>query len=563
MIFVFLIGLSDTSNPCPFGYQECIVDYRSGIKVYSDASVIVKEDIKVRATGHNIKHGIYRDFPLVYRDSRGNRYSVEFEIKEVLLNDKPVPFFTRRLSNGIRIYIGDKNAFLEPGYYRYTLIYKTERQIGFFDDHDELYWNVTGNGWNFPIRRVEAVVVLPDSVPTDSVRFVAYTGFAGDRGQDYRAFIHRNMVVFRTTRPLRPGEGLSVAVAFPRGYVIPPPLWKRLYWILKDNRGGLIMVFGFILIIFFYLWAWGRVGKDPKKGIIMPRFKPPRGFSPAMMRYLWKMDYDEQALAANLIDLAVRGYVRIVREDDRYRVEKTGKSPERDELPEDEALLLDSMPESVDLDREGSRLSSILKSRLSLLMAPYLRFNYGYTLFGWVMTFLLIFVAFYMSWGGLVEWITIFLLGGILVALGIAFFRWMKAPTPEGRRLLDEIEGFRMFLERAEKERLRKLYPEDSMPEIFERFLPHALALDVDDNWAGAFADELERTDYAPSWYVGPSTGSFYPGRGASMPVFVRDFSRSVSHSISASSNPPGSTSGFGRGGYSGGGGGGGGGGGW
>lgn len=563
MILILLGTAPDTVNPCPFGFEECIVDYHSGIKVYSDASVVVKEDIKVRSTGNLIKHGIYRDFPLTYIDSRGNRYSVEFEIKEVLLNDKPVPFFTRPLANGIRIYIGDRNTLLKPGYYRYTIIYRTERQIGFFDDHDEIYWNATGNGWEFPIRRVEAVVVLPEGIPTDSVRFVAYTGYSGQRGRDYRAFIHRNMVVFRTTRPLRPGEGLSIAVAFPPGYVVPPPLWKRLYWILKDNRGGFMMVLGFLLVVFFYLWAWGRVGKDPKRGVVMPRFRPPRGFSPAMMRYLWKMGYDEQALAANLIDLAVRGYLKIVREDDGYRIEKTDKSPENDELPEDEDVLLSSMPRSLELEKEGARLSSILKSRLSILMAPYLRFNYGYTLSGWVMTFFLVLLALYMSRGGMFEWITIFLLGGILFALGIAFFRWMKAPTQEGRRILDEIEGFRMFLKKAEKERLRKLYPEDSMPTIFERFLPHALALDVDDNWAGAFADELEEVRYEPSWYAGSSFQSFYRGRGAYMPVPVRDFSRSVSHSISASSNPPGTTSGFGRGGYSGGGGGGGGGGGW
>ncbi len=563
MTLILLFGLSDTSNPCPFGYEECIVDYHSGIRVNGDASVIVKEDIKVRAAGQSIKHGIYRDFPLIYRDSKGRRHTVEFELKEVLLNDKPVPFFTRRLSNGIRIYIGDKNTLLEPGYYRYTLIYKTERQIGFFDDHDEIYWNVTGNGWNFPIRRVEAVVVLPDSIPTDSVKFVAYTGFTGERGQDYRSFIHRNMVVFRTTRPLRPGEGLSVAVGFPKGYVMPPPLWKRLYWALKDNRGGFVMVLGFILILFFYLWAWGRVGKDPRKGVIMPRFKPPRGFSPAMMRYLWKMDYDEQALAANLLDLAVKGYIRIIKDNGNYLIEKTGRVPRPGELPEDEMFLLESMPDVVDLRREAPRLSALLKSRLAILMAPYLRFNYGYTSLGWVLTFLLLFLAFYFSWGSVVEWITIFLLGGILIALGVAFSKWMKAPTPEGRRILDEIEGFRMFLEKAEKERLKKLYPEDSMPTIFERFLPHALALDVDDNWAGAFADELEKADYRPSWYAGPSTEAFYPGRGAYMPVFVRDFSRSISSSIAAASSPPGSTSGLGGGGYSGGGGGGGGGGGW
>ncbi len=566
-MFLVLLTASvpDTVNPCPYGYEECIVDFHSGIKVLENASVIVKEDIKVRSAGKFIKHGIYRDFPLVYKDRWGNRFSVEFRIKDVLLDDKPVKYFTKNLKNGIRIYIGDKEKTLKPGYYKYTLIYETKRQIGFFGNRDEIYWNATGNGWNFPIRKAEAVVVLPEGIPEDSVKYVAYTGGQGERGKDYRAFIHRNMVVFRTTRPLKPREGLTVAVAFPSGYVQPPSLWERLYWILKDNRGSFIAILGFILILLFYMWAWGRYGKDPARGVIMPRFKPPDNFSPAMVRYMWKMEFDNQALVANLIDLAVRGLLRIEEMDGGYRIVKLDGDVEN--LPEDERLIYDMLPDVLEIEKGKyneilESIRSALKTRLSVKGAPFLRFNIQYTAIGWIFSILLIFLAFYFSSGGISEFMVIFLITGVLLVLNIAFYKWMKAPTREGRRILDEIEGFRLFLEKTEKERLKKLYPEDSIPRIFERFLPYALALGIEENWAGRFSDELESMGYEPEWYVGSGAG-FMPSRGFLYASGIGRITSGLSEVVSSASTPPGSTSGMGGGGYSGGGGGGGGGGGW
>jgi uncharacterized membrane protein len=149
-----------------------------------------------------------------------------------------------------------------------------------------------------------------------------------------------------------------------------------------------------------------------------------------------------------------------------------------------------------------------------------------------------------------------------IVAINVVFYYLLKAPTLLGRRILDQIEGFKMFLSVAEKDRLNLLNPPDRTPELFERYLPYALALGVEQAWAQQFADVLARaavdgTTYSPAWYSGSGWSTARVG------AFSSSLGSSLSSSISSSSTAPGSSSGFGGGGGSGGGGGGGGGGGW
>jgi uncharacterized membrane protein len=149
----------------------------------------------------------------------------------------------------------------------------------------------------------------------------------------------------------------------------------------------------------------------------------------------------------------------------------------------------------------------------------------------------------------------------ILLVLNIVFFFLLRRRTVEGRKLQDEIEGFKLFLSVTEKDRMNFHNPPGKTPELFEKFLPYALALGVEQNWAEQFSkvfEEMSKTanGYHPAWYVGNDFNTL------SAVGFATNFSGSFSHAISASSTAPGSSSGFG-GGFSGGGGGGGGGGGW
>jgi uncharacterized membrane protein len=150
----------------------------------------------------------------------------------------------------------------------------------------------------------------------------------------------------------------------------------------------------------------------------------------------------------------------------------------------------------------------------------------------------------------------------IVIFINILFYRLLKAPTILGRRMMDHIEGFKMYLETAEEERLNMMTAPDKTPELYEKFLPYALALDVEVAWTEKFADVLARssqgdTTYSPAWYSGTSFSQF------STTGFSSNLGSSLSNAISSSSRAPGSSSGSGGGGSSGGGGGGGGGGGW
>jgi uncharacterized membrane protein YgcG len=148
------------------------------------------------------------------------------------------------------------------------------------------------------------------------------------------------------------------------------------------------------------------------------------------------------------------------------------------------------------------------------------------------------------------------------IFLNFLFYRLLKAPTLAGRKIMDQVEGFKMYLATAEKDRLNILNPPEKTPELFEKYLPYALALDVEQVWAEQFAEVLARAaqsgrEYSPRWYSGRDWSVSSPTH------FVSSLGSSFSSAVSSSSTPPGSSSGGGGGGSSGGGGGGGGGGGW
>ena len=185
--------------------SERILNFKSFIKVHPDASMTVTEDITVQATGQEIKRGIIRDFPTTYRDRLGNTVTVGFQVEEVLRDGRPEPYQTESVSNGVKIRIGQKDVFLRSGAYTYTIRYRVDRELGFFKDFDELYWNVTGNGWTFAIDRAEAYIELPAGAKI--LKSAAYTGYQGDRGHDFTVHSDDNLIVFKTTRPLASREG--------------------------------------------------------------------------------------------------------------------------------------------------------------------------------------------------------------------------------------------------------------------------------------------------------------------------------------------------------------------
>jgi uncharacterized membrane protein YgcG len=550
----------------PLQATERILSYDSDITVRADGSQAVTETIQVRAEGVDIKRGIYRDFPTDYYTRYGRHVRVKFEVSGVERDGRPEPFHTQRLDNGVRVYVGRGDVFLDPGTYTYRLSYVTDRQLGFFKDHDELYWNVTGNGWMFAIDKVTARVRLPEGVPADRIEAEAYTGQQGAKGRDYEAQATEGGAAFVSTRALGPGEGLTLVVGWPKGVVREPTMGDRLREAWADNRALFVCWTGVALLLLYYLFAWRKVGRDPAAGVIVPLYEPPAGYTPAALRLVRDMVWDDKTLSAALVGLAVRGALTIREDDDEYEVTPTGKPAGN--LSADEQAILNALGgQPLAFKRSNYvQVRALCESHKDALQRIYEKSHFysnrAWLAPGWLMTLAVIVAAIGLRnagtdapWGLLAAVAT--------VVLNAVFTYLMKAPTTLGRKVLDDIEGFRQYLGIAESDELKFKYAKAVTPQVFEAYLPYAIALDVETRWAERFAASLrasgqQPSEYRTSWYQGSSFSG--------VSGLTKSCSTSLPSTVSSSSSPPGSSSGSsggGGGGSSGGGGGGGGGGGW
>lgn len=617
LVLMLLAGLAVCPNPA-VAATERIRNFVSKIVVHPDASMTVTETITVSSAGQEIKRGIVRDFPTRYKDRYGNTVRVGFEILAIQRDGQPEPYHTEKAANGIKIFIGQKDVLLQPGQHTFTITYKTDRQLGFFQDYDELYWNVTGTGWIFPIDAVQATVELPPG--TKITQYAAYTGPFGAQGQDFRvSYDWRGNIVFTTTRGLASQEGLTIAVAWPKGIVRQPPPSSGTMSYLRDNPSLVTAVLGFLALLGYYVMAWFRVGRDPGKGTIIPLFEPPTGFSPAAIRYVMRMGFDAKNFATAVMDMAVKGYLRISESDGVFLLEKKGAGqlfPEEQdlgralfggkqilEIAQKHQRTIASAQETLQKSLQKTLADIYFQTNrrflwpavlLTILLLGALIFTaddpsaaaaivlfYVITciLLGifssqwqnatWIMkAFFLVFGSFWVFFSVITGPAAAFssitvgvILGGIIV-LHLLFFQLLKAPTLQGRQIMDKIEGFKMYLSVAEKERLELLHPPEKTPALFEKYLPYAFALDVENEWSEQFTEVLAQAataeqPYTPTWYQGRSWSS------QNLAGFTDNLGSSLAASIAAAATPPSSSSGSGGGGSSGGGGGGGGGGGW
>lgn len=375
---------------CGAQAEEVIRDYHADITVLPDATLEVTETITVNAEGNDIKRGIFRDFPLYAQDARGFRQKVDFELISVERDGQPENYHTENVTGGIRIYTGSADVFLRPGEYTYTITYRTGRQIRYFDDHDELYWNVTGNGWLFPIDRAGVAVALPENaLPTKTTFF---TGPSGSQEQNAREIPGSNGLEFQTTRPLGPNEGLTIVLAFDKGVVAVPSSEDSTWWFIRDNLNTIIGFGGLAVIFLYYLRSWIAVGRDPAKGVVVPRWDPPEGISPALVNYIDNKGFSGAgwtALSASALDLAVKGYVELDDLDSSITIRRTEKRVEG-KLQSGEAALMAAIPSAGDalvIDKaNGKKVKTVGDSFRAAIEKEhrdrYYKSNAGYTSFG-------------------------------------------------------------------------------------------------------------------------------------------------------------------------------------
>ena len=548
--------------------DERILEFHSDVRVFADGMIEVTETIKVRAEGRQIRRGIYRDFPVDYEDRLGNEYRMRLEPLAVLRNGNRESFHTVRSGRDVRTYFGSSDRFIDHGVHTYTFRYRVNRMIGFFDEHDELYWNVTGNQSVFPIDKASATVRLQFDVPHDKLMVDGYTGRLGSNAQDYGRYLDdEGNLNFQANRPLPAAHGLTIVVGWPKGFVMEPALSTRAGWLIRDNRNLLTVLAGLVLMLIYYIPVWRSHGKDPEAGVIVTRYEPPGGFSPASLRYIRQMYYDDKVMTAAVVNLAVKGYLEIDNAGEEHKLRKLDPTGATASMAPGEKELYDALfaaSDSVTLTNDnhevlGKARSAHGESLKQDYKQHYFQTNGYLNLPPIVLAILTTLVAVNIGNGA-----TPLVIAGIVVMfLAIVFFAIiMRRPTLRGRKVLDEIVGFTDYMEVAEKDELNLRNPPDKTPQLFETLLPFALALGVEQAWSEKFAQVLasirnpDGSGYHPSWYRGDWSTS-------RLSTTTTSLSSGLNSALASSVSPPGSSSGGGGGGFSGGGGGGGGTGGW
>ncbi|VXB36283.1 conserved membrane hypothetical protein [Luteimonas sp. 9C] len=574
LLLSILLGLCAT----PLLAQERILSYDSELQVNADGSLDVTERIRVRAEGQNIRRGIYRDFPTRYRDRHGNRVVVDFEMLGLLRDGRTEPYFIEQLNNGVRVNFGGDDFLPVPAAFTYELRYRTSRQIGFFDAHDELYWNAIGLGWMFPIEAGSVTLRLPDAVPVDALLPECWTGPQGSRAQACTAVVTGpSEARWTLTAPLDPGEGLTTVLAFPKGLAPEPTTAQKAHWLLRDNRAPLIALVGLLSLLAFGFQRWFAVGRDPKAGTIIVLYDPPDDLSPAALRHIEKNHTDTRAFSADVLSLAVARRLEIHRNkkllEEDWRVERSAGEG-RPVSAEQDALLTDLFKDGDQLELDNthaSRMQTILAAHQKRIKAAMkLRFPKGLyryngkSLFG-LLAILLGFGAATFTFGGGQGLLPAIVIVVLMVVAFFVFLFLIPAVTPDGRAMRDRIDGFKRYLTVADQQDLARLKgPGDDAPlhaDRFEFLLPYAVALEVEDAWTQKFtaavgAAAVAGATASMTWYH--ATGHLGSGGAGDIAGFSKAIGNSFSAQIASSSTPPGSASGSssggGGGGFSGGG---------
>jgi uncharacterized membrane protein len=573
--FLFLLAVF-VLDPTLASARELHVDnFDSQVTVLADGSVDVTETITFRFTG--TWRGIYREIPVEYNTPQGMNYSLFLTVKSVTMDGADLKYESSRDRHyrKLKIYVPGAQDTTKTIVIEYTV----SDALRFFEDHDEFYWNVTGDEWDVPIAKASANITLP--VGASGIRTNVFTGSYRSTAKQAEAEIVGNGVEFHTTAPLGYHEGMTIAVAFDKGLVHEPTAADKTILFLRSNWPLFLPIGAFGLMF----WMWWTRGRDPRLRPIAAQYNPPDELSPSEVGTLIDNSVDMRDITAAIVDLAVRGYITIEEKDKSsmmglvhnkdYVFHLKKSASEWSDLKSHEQELLQGLFASgteagqiATLDELHNRFYTHIPTIKNYVFDSLVTRGYykrrpdsvrsAYVAGGLIFGFLIV-------WGGL--WVAKmmgmapapFLMAGILTGGVICIFGWfMPARTIAGTRALEGVLGFEDFLAHVESDRFNRMV---KTPEMFEKFLPFAMALGVEKNWSKAFQNIYTQP---PSWYQGGGYGpNFYPSMFVNNLNTLSSQAGSVMASAPRSSGGSGFSGGGGGGGFSGGGFGGGGGGGF
>ncbi|MCX6763265.1 MAG: DUF2207 domain-containing protein [Candidatus Moranbacteria bacterium] len=542
--------------------QEQVDNFAGKIVINTDASIEVTEKIDYNF-GALEKHGIFRDVTVKYK-ARGGNYNLRLtDVSVADENGIPYAFTTSYTGADFEIKIGDVNKLIS-GEKVYVIHYKIQRAINYFTDHDELYWNLTGDKWLVPIKNASLEIQLPQQIETDKLQIECFQGVYGSASECGKDFLKNGNFSYKSSGEIIPGQGLTAVAGFPKGIIKEPGIIQKFWETFKDN--GILLLP--ILILGLLVWLWHSRGRDPKgRGTIIAEFDAPDNLTPMEVGTVADEKFDKKDFSAEIIFLAVKGYLKIKKVDNKilfltsidYELEKL-KDESNLENTEDKAILqnlfasgnkvaISSLKDSFykKFKEIGDQVYAKLANSGYFIQNPdKVRKNYL------ILGIVILFLGFPLGafFGGL--GIFSFIVSGILI---IIFSFFMPQRSIKGVLAKEHILGLKEYLTVAEKDRIKFHNAPAKNPEHFEKLLPYAMVLGVEKEWAKQFEDIYKNS---PSWYEDSHGGSF------NSVLFVSNlnsFSASANSSLtSAPSSASGGGSGFSGGGAGGGFGGGGGG---
>lgn len=534
---------------------EYIQSYNTDTTIRTDGTVHVSESIEY--IFDEPRHGIIRTIPFVKTNANGKRYKMTFS--QITVTDQkgaPLQFALSEIDDDVSIKIGDPDETI-TGFHTYVISYDVAGGMTYFPGHDEWYWNAIGTQWEVPIEFARATVAYPKGIAKERVHAECFSGPLESQEKSCKTTVSDAVVVVESSGMLAPLEGLTVVAALPKGSVafLEP---KELVPFFDTAFGKIVLGLLFVGGIIWYVIApifvvryWWVAGRDPKPTIGEARawFSPPktknlRTLTPAETGTLVDETADLRDIYASIVDLARRGYIKIVEvKKNTFDLEKAKEWDVSVDLAPFERELLTSLfglkdrvsLKDLDIRVAFEKIKNLLYS--SLVSDGFFPSN--------PQTIRVLYIV--------IAIMSVVTFNPILFLVSVTFGRHIPRKTLFGSEQAAIARSLKKFLVSQDKH----LAFQAKKQMLFEKLLPFAVAFGVEVIWAKRFSDlGLAR----PDWYVSSTGGHF------NSVVFASSIGHGMSASFSASirsHSSSGYSSGFSGGGSSGGGGGGGGGGSW
>lgn len=519
-LFAALFLLPSVANAqIDTGYSWDLSEFTQNIEIQESGKIVVEEIIIADFT-RDSHHGIFREIPISYRDQYGNPFNLKFKLISVTdENGNPHPIAKQGKDwDNYLIKIGSADISLDTKV-TYNIKYEIERAVGYFGNHDELYWNAYTD-WEIPVLNSKVNVKIPKGATAQDVRATCYTGYYGSTESNCSAnFINDDTITITKANISYPYDAFTIVIGWPKGLVKAPNAIQEALWFIQDNWALLIPLFVFLFLFF----KWWYTGRDPKtRDTIIPRYKPPEGLTPTEVGTIIDEKVDMHDISSVIIDFAVKGYIKIVEIKTKkalffdsvdYELIKVKEYKNAPNIKAHEKDVLDEIFKTKDKVKISTlkykfykKLKTIkediykdlVKEKFFVHNPEKIRETYsGIGIFIIASQFFV--GGFIFELFGLTFIISI-ILSGILI---LGFGRIMPRKALKGAKALVEIRGLEEYIRTAEKDRIK--FQEDQNI-FFEKLLPYAMVLGLGDKWGEAFKDIYTKP---PAWFEGADMEGF------------------------------------------------------